>query len=114
MAILTPLLALVLIGVGDPVDDFIVAQMASQHLPGLSLALVKDGKVVKASGYGLANLELSVAATPDSVFEIASLTKQFAATAVMMLSLEEKLSLDDPASRYISGFPDAWKDVTVR
>ena len=53
--------------------------------------IVKDGKIVKAKGYGLANLELNVPATADSVFPIASITKPFTALAIMMLVEEGKI-----------------------
>jgi Beta-lactamase len=95
-------------------DDYIGAELNGQKLPGLSLAVIKDGEVIKARGYGVANLELSVATTPDSVYEIASLTKQFTATAVVMLASEKKLALDDPVSRFVSELPETWRDVTVR
>src|SRR4051812_25554673 len=88
--------------VAVPVDDYIEAELKRQRLPGLSLAVVKDGEVAKARGYGVANLELSVAAPPDSVYEIASLTKQFTATAIVMLANEKKLAIDDPVSRFVT------------
>jgi CubicO group peptidase (beta-lactamase class C family) len=100
--------------VAVPVDDYIEAELKGQNVPGLSLAVVKDGEVVKARGYGVANLELSVAATPDSVYEIASLTKQFTATAVVMLANEKKLALDDRVCRFVTEIPEPWRAVTVR
>jgi CubicO group peptidase (beta-lactamase class C family) len=51
----------------DAVDDFIRAEMSRRHIPGLSLAIVKDGRLIKSQGYGLANVELKVPATPDGV-----------------------------------------------
>ena len=96
------------------IDDYIRAELSGQKLPGLSLAVIKDGQFVKARGYGLANLELSVAATPDSVYEIASLTKQFTATAVVMLANEKKFALDDPVSRFVTEIPETWRNVTIR
>lgn len=98
----------------DKVDDYVKAQMEKQHIPGLSLAAVLEGKVVLARGYGLANVELNVRATPDTVYEIGSITKQFTATAIMLLVEEGKIGLDDKISRYLDGTPDAWKDITVR
>jgi CubicO group peptidase (beta-lactamase class C family) len=98
----------------DAVDTYIAEQMRDQHIPGLSLAIVKDGKIVKEKGYGLANVEWNIEATPRTVYEIGSITKQFTATAVMMLVEEGKVGLDDPIRKYLDGMPDAWKDVTVR
>ncbi len=103
-----------LIAHADNVDDYIRVQMRRQHVPGLSLAVVRDGTVIKAKGYGLANVELGVPATADTVYEIGSITKQFTATAIMMLVEEGKIGLDEKIPAYLSGLPDAWKEVTVR
>ena len=74
-AILTLLLALVAGSArADEIDDFIRAQMKAQNIPGLSVAIVKDGKVVKAEGYGLADRKRKVAATPETVYRIASVS----------------------------------------
>jgi CubicO group peptidase (beta-lactamase class C family) len=88
--------------------------MKRQHVPGLSLAVVRDGKVVKAKGYGLASVELDVPATADTVYQSGSLGKQFTATAVMLLVEEGKLGLDDKVSKYLSAAPASWKDITLR
>jgi CubicO group peptidase (beta-lactamase class C family) len=73
--------------------------MERQRIPGLSLAVVKDGKIVLAKGYGLANVELNVHATSETVYEIGSVTKQFTATAVMMLVEEGKIGLDEKITK---------------
>ncbi|HET6929868.1 MAG TPA: serine hydrolase domain-containing protein [Candidatus Acidoferrum sp.] len=96
------------------VDGVVGAEMREQRIPGLALAVLRDGKVVKAKGYGLANVELNVAVKPETVFQTGSVGKQFAATAVMMLVEEGKVGLDDKLSKYLEGTPAAWKDVTVR
>jgi len=96
------------------VDALVGAEMREQRIPGLALAVLRDGKVVKAQGYGLANVELNVAVKPETVFQTGSVGKQFAATAVMMLVEEGKVGLDDKLSKYLEGTPAAWKDVTVR
>jgi D-alanyl-D-alanine carboxypeptidase len=88
--------------------------MKAQRIPGLSLAIVKDGKVIKTQGYGLANLEVSAPATPQTVYELASMTKQFTAMAIMLLVNEKKLLLDDRLSRYVGDVPEAWEGVTIR
>jgi D-alanyl-D-alanine carboxypeptidase len=98
----------------DDVDDYIKAEMQKQHLPGLSLVVIKDQKVVKAQGYGLANVELNVPATPETVYKIGSVSKQFIATGIMLLVEEGKLSLDDPVSKFLEGAPETWKPITVR
>lgn len=98
----------------DDVDDFVTAQMRERHIPGLSLAVVRDGKVVKMRGYGLASVELGVPATEHSAYQIASLTKSFTATAVMLLVEEGRLALDDKLTRHLSNLPAAWGEVTLR
>ena len=98
----------------DPIDDYVRSQLAPRHLPGVSLAVVKDGRVVKAAGYGVASLELNAPVTPDTVFEIGSISKQFAANAVLLLVEDGKVKLDDPISSYVAPCPPAWAGITVR
>ncbi len=98
----------------DAVDDFVQAEMKRQRIPGLSLAVVQEGNLVKAQGYGLANVELGVPATADTVYQSGSLGKQFTATAVMLLVEDGKLGLDDPVRKHLPAAPELWKDVTVR
>jgi CubicO group peptidase (beta-lactamase class C family) len=70
---------------------------------------------VKAAGYGLANIELQVTATKDTVYEIGSISKQFASEAVMLLVEDGRLGLDDPVNKYLpANTPESWKAVTVR
>ena len=69
--------------------------------------------VILARGYGFANLELNVRVTPETVFQIGSLTKQFTATAVMMLAEEGKVGLSESITRYREGLPARWNGVTV-
>jgi CubicO group peptidase (beta-lactamase class C family) len=75
-------------------------------IPGLSAVIVKDQSVIWAKGYGFADLENRVPATPDTLYHIASITKTFGATLVMQLVEQGKLDLDEPASRYSSDFTD--------
>lgn len=96
------------------VDAYVRGQMDRLQVPGLSLAVVKDGQVVYSRGYGLANVELKVPVGPDTVFQIQSITKTFTAAAVMMLVEEGKVGLDDPVGKYLDGTPDSWMPVTIR
>jgi D-alanyl-D-alanine carboxypeptidase len=98
----------------DKVDEYIEAEMRKQHIPGLSLAVVQAGKVVKTKGYGLANMELNVSATPNTVYQIQSITKSFVACGIMLMVEDGKLGLDDKITKYLSGLPQAWSGVTVR
>lgn len=92
----------------DETDRYVEARMRSLHIPGLSLAVVRDGRVIKARGYGLANIEANYKAAPDTVYEIGSITKQFTAAAVMLLVEEGKLSLDDKITKYFPEAPPYW------
>lgn len=98
----------------DPTDDYVQARMREQHVPGLALAVIRNGHVVKEKGYGLADVERGVPVTTDTVFEIGSITKQFTATAIMMLVEQGKIRLDDRIVRSLGGLPAAWHAVTIR
>ena len=97
-----------------PIDEYIKVEMEKRRIPGLALAVIQHGAVIKMQGYGLANVELDVPVTPETVFELASVTKQFTATAIMLLVEEGKVGLDDPIPHYLSNTPDAWQGITVR
>jgi CubicO group peptidase (beta-lactamase class C family) len=98
----------------DEVDNYVEAQIRQLHIPGLSIAVVRDGKILKSRGYGLAHAELKAAVTEETVFEIGSMTKQFTATAIMTLVEEGKVGLDDRINKYLSNVPEAWSAITVR
>ncbi|HET7114065.1 MAG TPA: serine hydrolase domain-containing protein [Pyrinomonadaceae bacterium] len=98
----------------DKTDEYVKAEMQRQHLPGLSLVVIKDQKIVKVQGYGLANIELDVPATPETVYKIGSVSKQFIATGIMMLVQEGKLNVADNISQYLDGTPETWKPITIR
>src|SRR5205807_6576766 len=98
----------------DAVGDYLRSEMARQHIPGLALMVARDGKIVRAEGFGLANVELQVPVKPETVFQSGSMGKQFTATAVMMLVEEGNVGLDDPLFKYFPDGPASWKDVTVR
>jgi CubicO group peptidase (beta-lactamase class C family) len=98
----------------DTFDDYVAAQMQSLRLPGLALAVVRDGKVATIRTYGKASLELDAPVTPDTVFELGSVTKQFTAVAVMMLVEDGRLRLDDSIAAHLPEVPDAWRTITVR
>jgi CubicO group peptidase (beta-lactamase class C family) len=98
----------------DAVDDLVLDQMNRHRIPGLALEIIRNGNAAKIAGYGLANLEWSVPATPETVFEIGSITKQFTATAILLLAQEGKLSVDDRISRYLKDVPESWSNITLR
>ncbi len=99
----------------DWIDNFVKDTMTKRKIPGLSLAVIKDGKVIKARGYGFADLELRVPATKDTVYEIGSISKQVASEAVMLLVEDGKLNLDDSINKYLTAnAPQIWQKITVR
>jgi CubicO group peptidase (beta-lactamase class C family) len=110
------LLPLVLSAQTSPasIDVYVRSEMQRQRIPGLALLVARDGKIVRAQGYGFSNLELQVPVKPETVFQSGSVGKQFTATAVMMLVEEGKINLDDPITRYLRQGPASWNQVTVR
>ena len=98
----------------DRTDEYIRAEMQRQKIPGLSLAVLKDGKIVKIAGYGVADRKSGAAATPETVYKIGSVSKQFIATGIMLLVQEGRLRIDDPVSKYLDGTPPSWSGITIR
>jgi CubicO group peptidase (beta-lactamase class C family) len=98
----------------DSADRFVITEMRRQHIPGLALAVVSHGHVVKARGYGFANVELRVPATDTTVFQSGSVGKQFTAAAVLLLVEDGKLGLDDAVTKYLPEGDSVWHGVTVR
>ncbi|MBL4659014.1 MAG: beta-lactamase family protein [Alcanivoracaceae bacterium] len=96
------------------INAFVQSEMQRGNIPGLSVAVIRRGKILKVTSYGFANLELNVAVNKHSVFELASLTKQFTAMAILMLAEENKLALDDHITRFIKDVPDGWKAITIK
>lgn len=107
-------LSSVAIARADEIDDYVKAQMQECHVPGVALAVIKNGKLTKIQGYGLANIELNVPVTKDTVFEIGSVSKQITAAGIMLLVEDGKINLDEKISKYLPNTPESWKDVTTR
>ena len=82
--------------------------------PGGSVVVIQNGKVVYTRSYGLADVEEGVRATPRTDYRLASLTKQFTATAIMLLAQDGKLGYDDRVSDILPDFPAYGRDITVR
>jgi CubicO group peptidase (beta-lactamase class C family) len=98
----------------EKVNAYVREKMLSNHIPGFSLAVVRDGKIIHAKGYGMANLELSTPATEKTAFAIYSITKTFTGVATMMLVEEGKILLEDPISKHLAGLPAGWNKITIR
>lgn len=93
--------------------DAVFAAWSGIDRPGCALAVQKDGVVIYAKGYGMANLEAVVPNTPDTIFDIGSVSKQFTAMAVVLLAEDRKLSLDDDIREYLPEIPDYGTRITI-
>ena len=82
--------------------------------PGAAVAVTRDGEIIYQHGYGMANLEYDIPITPTTIFDIASVSKQFAAFAIVTLSYEGKLSLDDDIRTHLPDVPDFGNTITIR
>jgi CubicO group peptidase (beta-lactamase class C family) len=98
----------------DEVDDFARTVIERHHIPGMAVAVIKDGKLVSERQYGSANLETDTPLSRESVFRYQSVSKQFAVAATMRLVEQGKIGLDDTVSKYLDKTPTAWSKVTVR
>jgi CubicO group peptidase (beta-lactamase class C family) len=96
------------------IDEYIYEELRKQRIPGLSLAVMTNGQIALAKGYGMANVEHSVPVKPETVFQSGSMGKQFTAAAVMMLVEGGKIRLDDRITKYFEGAPASWTNVTIR
>lgn len=98
----------------DSIDIFVKDKMTQMKIPGLQLAIIKNGKLEKLSNYGFANLEHQVPTNSKTTFSINSMTKAFVGVAIMQLQEQGKLKVDDPISLYISDIPNEWKSITLK
>ena len=82
--------------------------------PGLSVLVLRDGERLLRKGYGLASIEHGVAATPETVYRIGSITKQFTGAAIMLLAQQGELNIDDDITRFLPDYPVHGHEITVR
>src|SRR5688572_23749775 len=82
--------------------------------PGAAVIVTQGGRTVYAGGRGLADLDARRPITPDTVFRLGSISKQFTAAMILQLVQEGRLSLDDPISRFFPEYPHARPSATVR
>jgi D-alanyl-D-alanine carboxypeptidase len=78
-----------------------------------SVLVAQDGKIIFEKGYGLANREWDIPNSPRTKFRIASLTKQFTAAAILILQEQRKLKVTDAITRYVTGLPSEWRQITI-
>ena len=96
----------------DELDSLVRAKVRELKMIGLSVGVMQDGKVVLARGYGVRSLEARDSVTPQTMFAVGSVTKQFTCSAVLLLAQEKKLSLDDRVARYMPQLTRAG-DITL-
>jgi len=96
------------------VDSIVQTWKAEHHLPGLAVAVRQNGRVTHARGYGTRDLAGREPVTPDTPFQIASITKALTATAVMQLVEAGRTALDDSVGRHLTDLPATWRAVTLR
>lgn len=102
------------IAMADPADDIVAAEMKKANIPGISVAVIQNGEVVKLKGYGFANLEHKVKVTPNTIFQSGSVGKQFTASLVMKLVEDGKIGLDDSIRKHLPETPETWGKITIR
>ncbi|HET6267325.1 MAG TPA: serine hydrolase domain-containing protein [Acidobacteriota bacterium] len=94
--------------------DWIIGRWVGKDTPGAAVLVVKSGKIVFEKGYGLANLKTREKISADTVFDLASVSKQFTAMAILILYDHGKLGLDDPLTKYFPEFAANGETITIR
>ena len=98
---------------GEKIDELFTAYNNS-HSPGCSVGVIRDGSLIFRKSYGEASLELGTPLTPESVFYMASVSKQFTAASIVLAAEQGFLSLDDDVRKYIPELPDYGRHITLR
>lgn len=96
------------------IDQLVQGEMASRRIPGLQLAIVKNGEIIFTGAYGQSDLETAKPVTERTVFGVNSISKAFTGVAAMQLVEAGKLDLDASVTQYLEGLPASWKAITVR
>jgi CubicO group peptidase (beta-lactamase class C family) len=97
----------------EKLADLVFASAQSGEMPGVSVLIARDGKILYQKGFGYADVGNRVQVTPETKFRIGSITKQFIASCILKMQEEGKISVDDKLSKYIPGFPRG-DEVTIR
>jgi CubicO group peptidase (beta-lactamase class C family) len=95
------------------VNEYMDAAQRVDHFSG-TILLARGGRPIVSKGYGMANYELDAPNTPQTIFRLGSVTKQFTSAAIMLLQERGKLSVNDPVCKYVTDCPAAWEPITIR
>jgi len=95
-------------------EKYLQAEMQKQQIPGLTYAIVSNGKIIDSGALGFANVGLKVPVSLNSKFNIGSIGKTFTATSIMLLQRDGKLSIHDPINKYFDSLPASWNTITIK
>ncbi len=101
------------VAMADEVDRYLQCEMHRLKIPGLSVAIVENGKIIKSKGYGFSNIELKAPAKPETIYQSGSIGKQFTAMLAMILVEKGVLHLDDKITQYLPDAPETWQNITI-
>ena len=96
------------------IDRFLASDMKGRQIPGVAVGVYSRGQVLLTKGYGMSNVELSVPAKPETVFQSGSVGKQFLSAAIMLLVEEGKITLDDSIVKYFPNAPETWRPILIK
>jgi CubicO group peptidase (beta-lactamase class C family) len=98
----------------DAIDDYVNQEIARERTPGAALAIMQHGALVRAQGYGFANLEHRAPVHPETIFQSGSIGKQFTSTAIMLMVEDGRLKLDESIRTYLPESPKSWQPIRLR
>lgn len=94
--------------------DSLFMQWDTKASPGCGIGIIRNDSLIYAKGYGMANLEYNISITPETIFNMASVSKQVTALSIVLLAREGRLNLDDDIHKYLPWFPDMKEKITIR
>lgn len=98
----------------EEINNYIADVLKQYHIPGLALAVIRNGEVIHKNNYGLSNVEMSVPVTDKTLFPLFSTTKVMSVVAVYQLIEQHKLSLDNSISDFLDDLPENWRKVQIK
>lgn len=97
----------------DKIDSSVSRHMSINHIPGLALAIIKNGQIEKQGYYGTSDLESNTIIDENTQFEIASMTKQITCAGILLLQEDGLVSIKDKLSKYLTNLPPSWKEISI-